>query len=156
MRVRVALATALLAALAGGCFRADPPPLESSLGRSEVRLWAAPYPLSAGRTLRELGIPERLERLGYERVRDKPTEPGEFFWGEEVFWVYRRAHRWDGRDWPELLPRYEALYTGRAYLSASETEPVRATVRALARERSRPRRPTIEPRAEPEQLALAV
>ena len=61
-----------------------------------------------------------------------------------------------GRDWPELLPEYERLYAGRAYLAAKETEPVRATVRALARERSVPRRPTIRPAPEPEQLALAV
>ena len=60
------------------------------------------------------------------------------------------------RDWPELLPRYERLYEGRAYLPATETEPVRAAVRALAREASRPRRPTISPDPEPEQLALAV
>jgi DNA repair photolyase len=60
------------------------------------------------------------------------------------------------RDWPELVPRYEALYAGRAYLPASETEPVRATVRALARERSHPRRPPIAPEPQPEQLALAV
>ena len=66
-------------------------------------MWSAPYPLSVGRTVRELGIPDRLERLGYERVRALPTRPGSFFWGEEVFWIYRRAHRWDGRDWPDLL-----------------------------------------------------
>jgi DNA repair photolyase len=60
------------------------------------------------------------------------------------------------RDWPELLPRYEHLYEGRAYLSTAETEPVRATVRALARERSRPLRPTIAPEPEPEQLALSL
>src|SRR6476659_4931772 len=60
------------------------------------------------------------------------------------------------RDWPELLPRYERLYEGRAYLSASEVEPVRAAVRGLARERSRPRRPPIRPAPEAEQLALAV
>ena len=51
------------------------------------------------------------------------------------------------RDWPELLPEYERLYAGRSYLPSSETEPVRATVRELAREtwvpdvrRSGPRR----------------
>jgi DNA repair photolyase len=60
------------------------------------------------------------------------------------------------RDWPELLPRYEGLYAGRAYLPASETDSVRATVKALARERSAPRRPTISPAPEPEQLALTV
>ena len=60
------------------------------------------------------------------------------------------------RDWPELLPRYERLYEGRAYLPSRETEPVRTAVRALARETARPRRPTIQPEPEPEQLALAI
>jgi DNA repair photolyase len=60
------------------------------------------------------------------------------------------------RDWPELLPEYERLYAGRAYLPASETEPVRAAVRALARGQSRPRRPPIRPAPEHEQLALSV
>ena len=60
------------------------------------------------------------------------------------------------RDWPELLPRYERLYENRAYLPASETEPVRAAVRELARDVPRPHRPTIRPQPEPEQLALAV
>ena len=60
------------------------------------------------------------------------------------------------RDWPELLPEYERLYAGRAYLPASETGPVRAAVRALAQGQSRPSRPPIRPAPEPEQLALAV
>ncbi|HET9241844.1 MAG TPA: radical SAM protein [Gaiella sp.] len=60
------------------------------------------------------------------------------------------------RDWPELLPRYERLYENRAYLPASETEPVRATVRELARDVAQPRRPTIRPQPDPEQLALVV
>jgi DNA repair photolyase len=60
------------------------------------------------------------------------------------------------RDWPELVPRYEELYAGRAYLSSSATEPVRETVRGLAKSTWRPRRPPIQPEPEPEQLALAV
>ena len=60
------------------------------------------------------------------------------------------------RDWPELLPHYESLYEGRAYLPASETEPVRALVRELARGTWRPGRPPIRPAPEPLQLALAV
>ena len=36
------------------------------------------------------------------------------------------------RDWPELLPRYERLYEGRAYLPAREGDHVRSTVRELA------------------------
>jgi DNA repair photolyase len=61
--------------------------------------------------------------------------------------------------WPEQLPLYERLYaSGRAYLPAAETKPVRAEVARLAREhdiRDR-RRVRLEPPAEPEQLALAV
>ena len=60
------------------------------------------------------------------------------------------------RDWPELVPRYESLYDGRAYLPARETEPVRSAVRDLARGSWRPRRPPIRPAPEPEQLVLTV
>ena len=35
------------------------------------------------------------------------------------------------RDWPELLPRYERLYAGRAYLGKDEVEPVRREVAEL-------------------------
>jgi DNA repair photolyase len=35
------------------------------------------------------------------------------------------------RDWPELLPRYERLYQGRAYLGKAEIEPVRREVAEL-------------------------
>jgi DNA repair photolyase len=35
------------------------------------------------------------------------------------------------RDWPELLPRYERLYRGRAYLGQDDVEPVRREVAEL-------------------------
>jgi len=35
------------------------------------------------------------------------------------------------REWPELLPRYERLYRGRAYLGKAEVEPVRREVADL-------------------------
>ncbi len=35
------------------------------------------------------------------------------------------------RDWPELLPRYQRLYAGRAYLGKQEIEPVRREVADL-------------------------
>jgi DNA repair photolyase len=35
------------------------------------------------------------------------------------------------RDWPELLPTYERLYAGRAYLGKAEVEPVRREVAEL-------------------------
>jgi DNA repair photolyase len=64
------------------------------------------------------------------------------------------------RDFPEQLPEYERLYAGRAYLPQKETEPVRESVRRLARRhgiRDR-RRVRLEP--EPpviaEQLMLTV
>ena len=38
------------------------------------------------------------------------------------------------RDWPELVPKYERLYAGRAYVTKDVLEPVRGQVRALARE----------------------
>jgi DNA repair photolyase len=61
-------------------------------------------------------------------------------------------------DWPELVPKYRELYSGRAYLGADDVKPVKRRVAALAREfavadrRVRP----VEPEPEPEQLALAV
>jgi len=61
-------------------------------------------------------------------------------------------------DWPELLPEYEELYSGRAYLGSDEQKPVRGEVSRLARElgiRDR-RKVRLEPEPEPEQLSLAV
>jgi DNA repair photolyase len=59
-------------------------------------------------------------------------------------------------DWPELLPEYERLYAGRAYLPNAETAPVRERVRTLARTAGiRDRRPEpLRAPAPPEQLSL--
>lgn len=35
------------------------------------------------------------------------------------------------RDWPELLPRYERLYAGRAYVAKADQEPIRREVADL-------------------------
>jgi hypothetical protein len=35
------------------------------------------------------------------------------------------------RDWPELVPQYERLYAGRAYLGKREVEPIRREVADL-------------------------
>jgi DNA repair photolyase len=62
------------------------------------------------------------------------------------------------QDWPELLPRYEELYRGRAYLGSAETKPIRKQVSALARElgvTDRRVRPLV-PNPMPEQLQLAI
>jgi DNA repair photolyase len=60
------------------------------------------------------------------------------------------------RDWPELVPEYERLYAGRAYLPQSDVQPVREEVRRLAREHGiRDRRPEpLRPPARDEQLSL--
>ncbi len=59
-------------------------------------------------------------------------------------------------DWPELLPEYERLYAGRAYLPSGEQEPVRTHVQELRREHGiADRRPRpLAPPPEPVQLAL--
>jgi DNA repair photolyase len=61
------------------------------------------------------------------------------------------------RDWPELLPKYERLYSRGAYLPRGETEPVRDSVRRLARShgvRDR-RRVRLKPLPQAEQLQIA-
>ena len=50
------------------------------------------------------------------------------------------------RDWPELVPRYERLYRGRAYLGKAEVEPVRREVAEL-RHRFAVAEPVHTPRA---------
>jgi DNA repair photolyase len=60
-------------------------------------------------------------------------------------------------DWPEQLPAYEKLYSGRAYLGSDDQKPVRSEVARLAREfdiRDR-RRVRLAPPPEPEQLSLS-
>jgi len=60
------------------------------------------------------------------------------------------------RDWPELLPHYERLYAGRAYLPAASVQPARERVRELARRHGvRDRRPEpLRPPPSDEQLSL--
>ena len=64
------------------------------------------------------------------------------------------------RDWPALLPRYERLYAGRAYVTKDVLEPVRRQVRELtdrygvADRRRRTVRPSPTEIAAVEQLSL--
>ena len=62
------------------------------------------------------------------------------------------------RDWPELLPRYEELYSHGSYLPRRDVDPVREQVRALARKHGvRDRRPVrFQPAKPAEQLTLAM
>lgn len=73
-------------------------PLDAELGRSETRVRSAPIPLAPGRTVWQTALEERLERRGYGRVKQRPEKPGEYFWGREIFWIYRPAHRSGGDD----------------------------------------------------------
>ncbi len=61
------------------------------------------------------------------------------------------------RDWPEQLPRYEALYAGSAYVRNDVKKPVQELVADLRRRHGIRDRRTIRPElAREEQLALAV
>jgi DNA repair photolyase len=60
------------------------------------------------------------------------------------------------RDWPELVPDYERLYAGRAYLPQAETRPAKEEVRRLAKVHGVRDRRTVKPRPpeRDEQLSL--
>lgn len=98
----VALASALALALAAGAARAAEPArdLEEDLGRNETRVRSAAFEIGPGASVLDARLVERLERLGYRRVSRAPERPGEFFFGYDVFRVWRRAHRYGGRDHP--------------------------------------------------------
>ncbi|MCG8455804.1 MAG: transglycosylase domain-containing protein [Holophagales bacterium] len=111
---RAALFAALLAAGLGGATAGvaedgpptnslAPNPLLERLGRNESRVYSAPFSPEAGGTVADYRLAERLERLGYRRVRERPSHPGEYFWGHEVFWIFRRAHDLGWREFPPLL-----------------------------------------------------
>ena len=65
--------------------------LSTALGRNEVRIYAAPFVPALGSTVEQVGLAARLDGLGFRRVHARPTAPGEYFWGHETFWMYRRA-----------------------------------------------------------------
>jgi DNA repair photolyase len=62
------------------------------------------------------------------------------------------------RYWPELVPRYQADYSGRGYLSAEKTQPVQQEVAGLSARLGIGRRTGqhLVPAPRPEQLSLAV
>jgi DNA repair photolyase len=106
------------------------------------------------------GISDRPEQLA-EVVRAAREAGATSLWANLLYLrPGTREHFLEqlARDWPELLPEYERLYAGRAYLPAAETEPVRALVGELRRRHGIADRRTVrlEPPPDPEQLALAV
>ena len=60
-----------------------------------------------------------------------------------------------GRDWPEEVGRYEALFGSRAYLPTSTTSPMTEPVRRAATSAANFRRVAF-PRREPAQLSLSI
>ena len=59
-----------------------------------------------------------------------------------------------GAEWPELVPQYQRLYAGRAYLAKADVEPIQATTRELKRQFGIADRRAI--RLEPEPIVEAV
>jgi len=106
------------------------------------------------------GISDRPEQLA-EVVRSAREAGATGVWTNLLFLrPGTREHFLEhlAQDWPELVPHYEELYRGRAYLGSAEAKPVRRQVSALAREHGvadRRIRP-LEPETQPEQLVLAV
>lgn len=66
-------------------------PLSATLGGNETRVLSVPFAVVQGKSVNDLALDARLERLGYRRVTARPIHPGEFFHGSDVYWFYRRA-----------------------------------------------------------------
>ena len=77
---------------------AETMPLRYRLGRNEVRVLAAQHRIRIGDVLRGSALSDRLTGQGYERVRRKPEAPGEFFWGLDRYWLYRREFAQPGKS----------------------------------------------------------
>ena len=127
-------------AAAQGAEAGTPGGLETELGRNEVRVLSAPFRIEPGVTLAAAALPERLERLGYRRVHDRPSAPGEYFWGHDLFWIFRRAHRVGAQRFPARLFGVAPWIAKGAASSASSTRPARRSGRTAAVSRGSSRR----------------
>lgn len=81
------------------------------------------------------GLSDDPELLG-DVVRAARDAGAAFVWANVLYLrPGTREHFLDhlARDWPELLPHYEQLYAGRAYLDKSVTEAVGRTIADLRR-----------------------
>jgi len=79
------------------------------------------------------GLSDRPEQLA-QVVRAARDADAAFVWTNVLYLrPGTREHFLENlaRDWPELLPEYERLYNGRAYVSKSVLEPVRREVARL-------------------------
>lgn len=95
--------------------------LEQELGRSEVRIYSAPFQITPSGTVWDYALGERLDQLGYRRVRKQPQKIGEYFWGNDVFWIYRRAFQNAGRNIKAELLRFEMDADSGRILRTSNT-----------------------------------
>ncbi len=109
--LRRGVATLILVVAAGAA--PAPAALVDELGRNEVRVVSAAVRFEVGDDAVGRGLPERLDQLGYRRVHRRPDAPGQYFWGREVFWLYRRPFRSAGDDRPEGLWRLDLGAEGR-------------------------------------------
>jgi DNA repair photolyase len=106
------------------------------------------------------GLSDRPEQLD-EVVRAARDAGATHLWANLLYLrPGTREHFLDhlARDWPAELERYERLYRGRAYLAATESEPIRQEIAALrARHEIADRRaqPIVQMPA-PAQLPLAI
>jgi DNA repair photolyase len=128
--------------------------------RALERLVAAGIRTSVGMAPILPGISDRPEQLA-EVVRAARDAGACGIWANVLYLQPgTREHFLESleRQWPELLPKYEGLYRGRAYLPVADTTPIREAVRELARRHDvRDRRGVkLEPPPLPEQLVLAV
>lgn len=72
--------------------------LTDTVGNNEIAIFYEGYPIVAGRTVQEIKLPERLVKLGYQRVKHVPKVPGTFFWGHTNFRIYQRKHIYNGKE----------------------------------------------------------
>lgn len=159
--------------------RRVPVSINVSVPTLDKRVWRTTEPGTAPPSSR-LGIVRRLAAAGIDTaVAIAPVLPGLSDAPQQLAAVVRAAraagasHVWTSllylkpgarehflaalaRDWPEELERYEQLYAGRAYLPASDVEPVRKRVRELSRAARFPRRVAVRPPDRQEQLAFAL
>ena len=93
-------------------------PLQETVGRSETRVKSATFAPAVGRGLQDQALVSRLAHLDYRAVNASPEKPGEYWLTDDRLWVYRRAHRVDGRPWPAAkfaLKLSDSVVTGATW-----------------------------------------
>ncbi len=133
-----------------------PPPRQrlralSRLVAAGVRAGVGLAPILPGLTDDAAGIAEV--------VRAARDAGATFLWGSLLnLRPGTREHFLDhlARDWPELVPRYEELFRGRAYLPAPSARALSSELAQVRRRYPLREHDLIEPPEEPEQLALAL